>query len=68
MWVTVRPEEIKKEKYSYEPHSFTQKSVGKDVCSKCGLMALNNPFSKWAVKMGCKNDLHPAYKSKRRGN
>lgn len=64
MWVTVRPDEIKKDKYKMVPHSFTKKVCGKDVCSNCGLMRLNNRLTQWCVKMGCENDLHPAYKSK----
>ena len=66
MWITVRPDEIRVPKYTMVPHTFKSKISGKDVCSNCGLMRLNNPFTKWAVRMGCENDLHPAYKSERR--
>jgi hypothetical protein len=35
------------------------------VCRKCGLIYLNNPFSQWAVRMGCNNDQHPQYEHMR---
>ena len=52
-WVELEPE-----KYKMVHHSFTEVHAGKQTCSNCGLMALNNPFSQWAVKKGCLHDLH----------
>jgi len=65
-WVSLPASEIKKEKYEYEAHSWTGTIVGKKVCGKCGLIRLNNEFTAWAIKVGCQNDLHPAYKANRR--
>lgn len=54
-----------KESYKMISHSFNKRIVRKQYCSKCGLLSLNNEFSRWAVKMGCNNIDHPAYKSQR---
>lgn len=51
--------------YRMEAHSFTTRVGGKVCCSKCGLVALNNAFTDWAVRMGCNNRDHPSYSSKR---
>lgn len=59
-------ESRKQEKYTYEPHNFSGKVTGKSYCVKCGLIALNNDFSRWSVDKGCNSDLHPQYKSKRK--
>lgn len=55
-----------KESYKMEGHSFGGRAGGKPYCIKCGLMALNNAFSRWSVKHGCKSDLHPSFKAQRR--
>ena len=52
--------------YKLVHHVFNKKIVGKPYCSKCGLIALNNDFTRWSVRMGCDSDLHPRYKSERR--
>ncbi len=52
-----------KEPYKYKAHSFNRSVVGKQYCSRCGLIALNNPFTKWAVRMGCNNADHSQFKS-----
>lgn len=54
-----------KETYKFEGHSFKGQIAGKTYCVKCGLFALNNKFSEWAVDKGCLNSLHPSAKSKR---
>jgi len=33
----------------------------KPVCSRCGLMRLNNPITHWCVRKGCNYDEHPDY-------
>ena len=56
----------KKEPYKMEGHSFVPlKHVGKQYCRKCGLIALNNDFSQWCVRMGCNAEDHPQYASTR---
>ncbi len=61
-WVTVSKSSTDKLTYKFEVHTFNTSVCGKPVCSKCGLMLLKNPFTDWANKMGCQNDLHPQYK------
>lgn len=58
-------EKQRKESYKYEPHNFSGRVGGKQYCVKCGLVALNNPFSDWSIEKGCLSELHPQYKSKR---
>ena len=59
-------EEYVKEPYKFVSHSFTKTIVGKKYCSRCGLMALNNPFTEWAIDKGCNNSDHPNYQQQRR--
>lgn len=54
-----------KEPYKYEPHSFKGKVCGKQYCVKCGLLSINNDFTRWAVDKGCNNERHPSYQSQR---
>lgn len=56
-------EKYQKESYKYVAHSFNRTIVGKQYCSKCGLMALNNSFTRWAIDKGCMNYLHPSYRN-----
>lgn len=50
--------------YNYESHQFVfNKKIGKTYCVKCGLILLNNDFSKWASEKGCHNEYHSSYKS-----
>lgn len=52
--------------WQVEPHKWVPfKGIGRKRCAKCGLLALNNKFSQWCVKMGCDHDLHPNYKHQR---
>jgi hypothetical protein len=41
-------EEYKEDKYRFKPHNFSsgRKAAGKSVCSICGLVSLNNDFSR----------------------
>ena len=39
---------------------------GKQVCKSCGLVALNNDFTRWSIDKGCYSDLHPEYKNARK--
>jgi hypothetical protein len=61
-------EEYKEDTYKFKPHNFSSglKAGGKSYCSCCGLVALNNDFSRWSVRMGCFSDVHPEYKNKRK--
>lgn len=56
---------MKAEPYKNEAHSFDLRTAGKQVCSNCGLVALNNQFTAWAIRMGCRHKDHPSYSSKR---
>ena len=54
--------------YKLEPHAMTySKIIRRDVCSKCGLVHLNNRFTQWSVKMGCESDKHVQYEDMRKG-
>lgn len=55
-----------KQSYKMQGHSFSRTASGKPYCTNCGLMALNNDFSRWSVKHGCNSDLHPSFKAQRR--
>ena len=57
-------EKYVKESYKYIPHSFTKRIVGKQVCSRCGLIALNNKITQWAIDKGCNHSDHPSYRNK----
>lgn len=60
-------EDLKRDAYKMEPHAFVQNSrIGKAVCRKCGLVALNNEFSAWSIRVGCLSEEHPSYESKRK--
>ena len=58
-------ERVVKEKYKMEPHSFQGRVGGKAYCTRCGLISLNNEFTRWSTEKGCLSDLHPSYKSQR---
>lgn len=53
----------RKEAYKFEPHIFRTdiRAGGKQYCLNCGLLSLNNEFSRWSVRMGCLNESHPDY-------
>lgn len=59
-------EDYKSEAYKYKAHSFKGRVGNKPYCIHCGLVALNNDFSRWAVDKGCLNELHPSYKNQRK--
>lgn len=61
-------EESKKEVYQLKGHSFNRIVGSKQYCSSCSLIALNNPFTQWAIDKGCYYELHPEYKSVKRRN
>ena len=50
-------------KYEMIEHEWQLKVCGKQVCSGCGLVALNNDFTRWAISKGCMNHLHPDFKN-----
>lgn len=53
----------RKDPYKFDPHVFRNdiRAGGKQYCLKCGLLALNNEFTSWAIKMGCDNESHSDY-------
>lgn len=72
-WVSLSEKEIndflnggsKKESYKMVPHTFTLlKGVGKQYCTRCGLFAMNNKLSEWAIDKGCMHKDHPQWESK----
>lgn len=58
----------KKSPYKFEAHSFKTdlRIAGKQYCQHCGLLALNNEFTSWAIKYGCNNEDHPTYDAMRK--
>lgn len=50
-----------------EQHNFTKdaKVCHWQYCTKCGILALRNEFSQWAVKVGCNYADHPSYAAQR---
>ena len=43
-----------------ESHKFyLPRGGGKQVCSHCGLVNLNNRLTDWSIKKGCNFDEHP---------
>lgn len=69
-WKTVGFDDISsKETYSYEPHSpVKSKAFPWLFCKHCGLLYLNNKFTKWSIRMGCNNIYHSDYIRMRKGN
>lgn len=54
--------------YVYEPHKpGKRKGIPWPVCCYCGLVYLNNEFTRWSVKKGCNSREHPGYEAQRRG-
>lgn len=52
--------------YKFEAHvPKKRKNVSWPVCAHCGLIYLRNPFTDWAVRMGCNNNDHPNYQKHR---
>lgn len=49
-------------------HSFTWKlnGVPNFICIHCGLMKLNNDFTKWCISQGCDYRDHPLYQTMRK--
>ena len=66
-WVTVQLEEVK-ESYKFESHSPEKisKRIPWLMCKYCGLIYLNNKFTKWCIKTGCMHELHNGYKLQRK--
>ena len=48
---------------SIENHAFNKRIAGipNAVCSKCGMIKLNNDFSRWCIQNGCNADERPDY-------
>lgn len=52
-----------KDPYKFKGHSFRpMKGIGKQVCSGCGLIALNNKATDWCIDKGCNYEDHPQHK------
>lgn len=48
--------------YEIEPHHVIScRTFPQGVCVKCGLVCLNNDFTRWALRVGCNNREHPSY-------
>ena len=48
--------------YEYEPHHFVKRKLMPwQFCQKCGLVTLNNPFTRWSIDKGCNSRFHPSY-------
>jgi hypothetical protein len=56
----------KREPYKNEPHNFNYHLTGTAYryCVHCGLVAMRNELSQWAIKQGCNYKDHPSYSSK----
>jgi len=54
---------MKTEPYKYIPHGpwVPLKGAGKTYCVGCGLVRLNNAFTRWAIDKGCNNEDHPQH-------
>jgi hypothetical protein len=52
--------------YRMEPHNMSGRVNNKPYCVKCGLVSLNNGFSRWSIDKGCLSDLHPSFKTQRK--
>jgi hypothetical protein len=50
--------------YTYEKHKpIKMKYIPWPQCCYCGLIYLNNKFTKWCISKGCSNEYHPDYKN-----
>jgi len=51
-----------------EPHNFNWKLKGcpQFICVHCGLMLLNNDFTRWCVQKGCSYSDHPDYENQKK--
>jgi len=57
----------KKITYKMVGHTWrTSKNMSKQFCSGCGLVSLNNSFTRWSIDKGCLNEYHPGYKAARK--
>jgi len=43
---------------------FKLAGIGKQYCVGCGLVGLNNPLTKWCIRMGCDHGYHKDYVKK----
>lgn len=49
-----------------DPHAFVRvNGLPWQMCKKCGLLALRNPFTAWCIAHGCDAHEHPGYKAAR---
>lgn len=54
------------ELFKLEPHHFKSvKRMNWQICVHCGLVALKNDFTEWAMKQGCNYRDHTQYQNKR---
>lgn len=53
------------EKYEMYAHNPAATISGKKYCVHCGLVYLNNEFTRWAIQKGCDNKNHPQYQTMR---
>lgn len=50
-------------KFTYAKHRFLGSAAGKAYCIKCGLVALNNEFSRWCIRKGCNHEDNEGFKA-----
>ena len=64
MWVTIQLGDTPKETCKYVAHGPWKniKGVGRQCCTKCGLIRLKNSLTRWCIDKGCDHDLHPNFK------
>lgn len=54
------------EPYKMQEHVWEDKVLNWNVCIKCGLIALKNPFTRWCIKKGCFHEDHPDFERQRK--
>lgn len=60
-WVPAQIEDVE-ETYSYEAHTpIPLKGTPWLYCRFCGLLYLKNQFTRWCIRMGCNNSIHPQF-------
>jgi hypothetical protein len=66
-WITISNDDLENEiKYKFESHSPKKiKGIPWLVCNTCGLLYLRNPFTNWAIRVGCYSDYHSEYNKMR---
>lgn len=54
----------KPESFEFEPHAFIKRKLMPwSYCKYCGLVTLNNSFTRWCIDKGCNSRYHPSYEN-----